>query len=372
MIAAISTDEILKLAYKKGVSDVHITAGSPPAFRLHGRLLPFDVTEWPAAPAGEAAAIGTGIGKLTSEDTDRFIRQVMTETQYQAFQEIGEYDFSYAIPDVCRFRVNVFKQQGCAALVARLVPDRVLSLRELGLPEVLASFCRKPRGLVLVTGATGSGKSTTLAAMVDLINEECRRHIITLEDPIEFVHRYKRSLINQREVGSDTRTFANALRAALREDPDVILVGEMRDYETIGIAITAAETGHLVLGTLHASGAVQTIDRIIDVFPPHRQQQIRMQLSNTIQGVAAQSLLPRTDDRPGRVAALEIMVATPAVRNLIREGKTHQIISQLQTGAKYGMQSLDMALRDLYMKHMVGREDILRYAADPEALAKML
>ncbi len=228
-----------------------------------------------------------------------------------------------------------------------------------------------PGTLTLVTGASGSGKSTTLAAMIDLINRESRHHILTLEDPIEFVHEHNKCIVSQREVGQDTGSFANALRAALREDPDVILVGEMRDPETIGIAITAAETGHLVFGTLHTSSAPQTIDRIIDVFPPHQQQQIRVQLGNTIQGVIAQTLIPRMD-KPGRVAAIEVMVATPAIRNLIREGKTFQIISQIQTGAKYGMQTLDMALRALYMKKIISKQEVLNRANDPETLTKML
>lgn len=362
-----TTHDILSLAFKLGVSDVHITVNSAPAFRLHGELLPFDAPEW----QGRLGAGVEGTGKLTPEDTDSLVRQIMTEEQYQKYQEVGELDFSYAIPDVCRFRVNAFKQQGCVGFVIRLINANILSFQELGLPEVLGTLSRKPRGLVLVTGPTGSGKSTTLASMLDLINSESRHHIITLEDPIEFVHQHKKSLINQREIERDTGSFASALRAAMREDPDVILVGEMRDPETIGIAITAAETGHLVFGTLHTSSAAQTIDRIIDVFPPHQQQQIRVQLGNTIQGVIAQTLIPRID-RPGRVAAIEIMVATPAIRNLIREGKTYQIVSQIQTGAKFGMQSLDMALRALYMKKMISREEVLSRAADPDTLSKML
>ncbi|WP_277445273.1 type IV pilus twitching motility protein PilT [Pelotomaculum isophthalicicum] len=362
-----TTDEILALAFKLGASDVHITVNSPPAFRLHGKLLPFDAPEWQGGLGAEASAIG----KLTPEDTDSLVRQLMTEAQYQKFQETGEYDFSYAITGMCRFRVNAFKQQNSVGFVIRLINSEILTFQQLGLPEVLASLCRKPRGLVLVTGPTGSGKSTTLASMIDLINEESRHHIITLEDPIEFVHQHKKSLINQREVGRDTGSFANALRAAMREDPDVILVGEMRDPETIGIAITAAETGHLVFGTLHTSSAAQTIDRIIDVFPPYQQQQIRVQLGNTIQGIIAQTLIPRID-KPGRVAAIEIMVATPAIRNLIREGKTYQIISQIQTGAKFGMQSLDIALRNIYMKKIISKDEVLNHAADPETLSKIL
>jgi len=362
-----NADEILRLAHEVGASDVHVTVNSPPAFRLHGALLPFDAPEWQRRLGEKAAATG----KLTPEDTDSLVRQIMSEEQYREFQKTGELDFSYEIPGLCRFRVNTFKQQGSVGFVIRLINSKILSFQELGLPEVLATLSRKPRGLVLVTGPTGSGKSTTLASMIDLINSESQHHIITLEDPIEFVHRHKKSLINQREIGKDTGSFASALRAAMREDPDVILVGEMRDPETIGIAITAAETGHLVFGTLHTSSAPQTIDRIIDVFPPHQQQQIRVQLGNTIQGVIAQTLIPRMD-KPGRVAAIEVMVATPAIRNLIREGKTFQIISQIQTGAKYGMQSLDMALRAFYMKKIISKEEVLSRANDPETLAKML
>lgn len=359
--------ELLTLAFQQGVSDVHITVNSPPAFRLHGLLLPLDAPEW----RDKLDLNPQMVKKLTPQDTERLARQIMDERQFERFMEVGELDFSYTLDGVGRFRVNAYKQQGCCGLAIRLINSRIPSLQELGLPDVIAQLARRPRGLVLVTGPTGSGKSTTLAAMIDLINSEYRYHIITLEDPIEFVHAHKKSIINQREIGQDTGSFATALRAAMREDPDVILVGEMRDPETIGTAITAAETGHLVLATLHTSSAAQTIDRIVDVFPPHQQQQIRVQLANTIQGVVAQQLIPRVD-RPGRVAAVEVMVATPAIRNLIREGKTYQITSQIQTGAKFGMQTLDMALRALYMKGMISREEALSRSAEPDILARTL
>lgn len=360
-------DDILKLAFDLGVSDVHLTVKSAPAFRLFGALLPFDDPGW----QGRIPPEFLHTGKLALEDTERLVKEIMNEEQYRLFNKTGELDFSYTIPGVGRFRVNAYKQQGNSGLAIRLINSRILSFQELGLPEVLTTLVHKPRGLVLVTGPTGSGKSTTLAAMIDLINREKQHHIITLEDPIEFVHEHKKSLINQREIGCDSQSFASALRAAMREDPDVILVGEMRDPETISIAITAAETGHLVFGSLHTSSAAQTIDRIIDVFPPHQQQQIRVQLANAIQGVVAQQLIPRID-KPGRVAAIEIMIATPAIRNLIREGKTYQIINQLQTGVKFGMISLDMSLRNLYTKKMIGRDEVLDRANDPETIARTL
>ncbi|MEW6425571.1 MAG: type IV pilus twitching motility protein PilT [Bacillota bacterium] len=358
-------DDILKLAFQVKASDVHLTVGRPPVFRVHGKLLAADELGARVDPGVEDLPV------LTAGDTESLARQLMPDRQFQQFIQVGEYDFPYAIPEVGRFRVNAFKQRGTVALAVRLIPERVPGLAELGLPEVVAQLARRPRGLVLVTGPTGSGKSTTLAAMIDLINSEQRLHIITLEDPIEYIHRHKKSLVNQREISRDSRSFAAALRAAMREDPDVILVGEMRDLETIATAITAAETGHLVLATLHTTSAAQTIDRIIDVFPPHQQQQVRLQLANALEGVIAQQLLPR-HDRPGRVAALEILVATPAIRNLIREGKTHQIVSQLQTGARYGMQTLDMALRNLVRAGVISREEALTRAADVENLFKML
>ncbi|MDQ0286521.1 twitching motility protein PilT [Desulfofundulus luciae] len=358
-------DELLKLAFELKASDVHLTVGRPPVFRVHGKLFAADELDARAVPWVEDLPV------LTAGDTEALARQLIPGDRFQQFMQVGESDLSYAIPGVGRFRVNAFKQRGTVALAIRLIPERIPTFDELGLPEVVAHLARRPRGLVLVTGPTGSGKSTTLAAMIDLINSESRLHIITLEDPIEYVHRHKKSLVNQREIGRDSLSFAAALRAALREDPDVILVGEMRDLETIATAITAAETGHLVLATLHTTSAAQTIDRIIDVFPPHQQQQVRLQLANALEGVIAQQLLPRRD-RPGRVAALEILVATPAIRNLIREGKTHQIISHLQTGARYGMQTLDMALRNLVRTGVIGREEALARAADAENLLKMI
>lgn len=359
--------KILDLAIDQEASDIHITVNSAPCFRLYGHLRPFDDPELQE----NMGLLPDQTAKLTPADTERMVKEITRPEQYEAFCSTGDLDFSYEIPGGTRFRVNAYRQQGTAALAIRLINSRVYSFKELGLPEVLAYLAGRPRGLVLVTGPTGSGKSTTLTSMIDLINTENAHHIITLEDPIEFVHQHKKSLINQREVGRDTNSFASALRAAMREDPDVILVGEMRDPETIAIAITAAETGHLVFATLHTSSAAQTIDRIIDVFPPHQQQQIRVQLANTIQGVVAQQLIPRID-KPGRIAALEIAVATPAIRNLIREGKTYQIISQIQTGAKFGMQTLDMSLKVLYQMKMISSEEAINRAVDPESIQRML
>ncbi len=361
-------NDILYKAVELKVSDVHITVNTPVAMRMSGKLMALSDPEW----ARRGATIPEELkAKLTAEDTDRLVQQIGTAEQYKAFKETGDNDFSYSLPEGYRFRVNALRQQGQAALVIRLINSRILSFEELGLPQVLADLSRKPRGLVLVTGPTGSGKSTTLASMIDLINREAHHHIITLEDPIEFVHPHQKSIVNQREIGMDTQSFAYALRAAMREDPDVILVGEMRDLETISIAITAAETGHLVFGTLHTQSAASTIDRIIDVFPPYQQQQIRVQLANTIVGVVAQQLIPRLDGK-GRAAAIEVMVAVPAIRNLIREGKTYQIISQIQTGAKFGMQALDAHLRNLVQKGAISREEALSRASDPNTLQTLL
>lgn len=355
---------ILAQAAKLGASDVHITVGKPPVFRINGALFPLDDPQL----RGRLDVIKPEeIGIFSPADTDLLAREMMREDQYERYAKKGELDFSYSLPGVTRVRANVFKQRNSTTLVMRLLSTTIPSFEELGLPPVVAYLSRRPHGLILVTGPTGSGKSTTLAAMIDLINKEKRLHIITLEDPIEYLHRHKLGIVNQREIGEDTQSFATALRAALREDPDVILVGEMRDLETIATAITAAETGHLVLATLHTSSAAETIDRIIDVFPPVQQQQVKVQLANTIEGVISQQLIPRKDV-PGRALALEILVATPAIRNLIREGKTYQIPSQIQTGGKYGMQTLDMSLRVLYRKGMIGKEEVLNRALEPESI----
>ncbi len=332
-------EKILSCAAAAEASDVHLTTGRPPILRINGELKPLD----------------SHVGKLTPADIEAMAEEILDPVRYQKFSDLGEIDFSYSVHGLGRFRVNVFKQRGTAAMAIRLIRSSVPTVKELGLPEAVTHLTRKQRGLILVTGPTGSGKSTTLAAMINQINAERACHIITLEDPIEYLHSHQKSIVNQREIGQDSKSFAAALRAAMREDPDVILVGEMRDLDTIATAITAAETGHLVLATLHTTSAPLTIERIIDVFPAHQQQQIKMQLSNTVQGVICQQLLPRKDGR-GRVAALEIMVATPAVRNLIREGKNHQIISQMQTGAKYGMQTMETGLKKLVQNDVISPE----------------
>ncbi|MCD1257451.1 type IV pilus twitching motility protein PilT [Paenibacillus athensensis] len=327
----------MRLAQERKASDIHITVNSPVMFRIHGDLKP--VNDQP----------------LTPLQTLEMAKELMTSEQYEIFLEKGDMDLSYGIPDVSRYRVNAYKQKGNVSLTIRLIPSKIPAMEVLGLPPIAEEFARKPQGLLLVTGPTGSGKSTTLAAILDYINRSRSDHIITLEDPIEFVHPHKSCIVNQREIGVDTESFSSGLRAALRQDPDVILVGEMRDLETISIAITAAETGHLVFGTLHTADAPQTIDRIIDVFPSEAQQQVRVQLASVLLGVMAQRLLPTTDGS-GRAAAIEVLVNTPAVANLIRSEKVHQIRSVMQTGKAQGMQTMEMALRELLQQRRISVE----------------
>jgi twitching motility protein PilT len=345
---------VLRQMVDERASDVHLSPGYPPAIRVRGRIAP--IGDYPP---------------LTPQDTREIVYSILNDSQRKKFENEQQLDFAHAVPGVARFRVNVFFQRGAISAAFRLIPTEIDSLESLGLPAVLADFTRKPLGFVLVTGPTGSGKSTTLASMVDLINSEREEHILTIEDPIEFLHRHKRCIVNQREVGSDATSFANALRGALREDPDVILVGEMRDLETISTALTAAETGHLVFATLHTQSTSQTVDRIIDVFPPHQQQQVRMQLSIALQGIVTQQLLP-TADGSSRVVGCEVLVPTPAVRNLIREGKTHQIYSALQTSASVGMQTMDGHLAQLVRAGKITRQLAEQQASVPEELRRLL
>lgn len=346
-------DHIVDEGVRRVASDIHLTVGIPPTLRINGDLIPF------------------GDEKLTMEDTEDLVRQALTENQFAVLQERGELDFSYSSPGKGRFRVNAYLQRGSFGMALRIIPLDIPTMQQLGLPGVISDLTRLPRGLILVTGPTGSGKSTTLATMIDQINRERKCHILTLEDPIEYLHKHGRSIVNQREIGSDSQSFTSALRGALRQDPDVILVGEMRDLDTISIAITAAETGHLVLSTLHTLGAAKTIDRIIDVFPPYQQQQVRVQLSSVIQAVISQQLLPKADGK-GRVAAHEIMISTPAIRNLIREDKIHQIDTSIQTGGKYRMQTMDSSLIDLYNRGLIRKDVALTQAINQEDIKKYI
>lgn len=348
-----TVEEILSAAKRAGASDVHITVGIPPKMRVNGKLITME---------GE---------RLMPADTMVIAESVMNETQKQRFDEKGEVDMSFAIAGEGRYRVNVYKQRGSAAMAFRLVDTVVPSPETLGVPSSVIDLYQKKRGLILVTGPTGSGKSTTLAAIIDKINNNREAHVITLEDPIEYLHQHKQAIVNQREIGLDSMSYANALRAALREDPDVILVGEMRDFETISVAITAAETGHLVLSTLHTIGAASTVDRVIDVFPPHQQQQIRVQLANVLEAVISQQLVPMIGGK-GRAAAFEVLHTNSAVRNLIREGKTHQITSVMQTNRKMGMITMDDALAQLYNEYKIDKEMAIQYAQDPEILKTKL
>lgn len=343
-----SINDLLAAAVNHKASDLHLTVGRPPMLRVYGELVPIP---------GEIELNDAMIREL--------VAPMLDESHQKVLEEKGQVDFSYGITNLGRFRVNLFRQRGAVSGVMRLIPTQIPDFSMLGIPEVVKTFAEKSRGLVLMTGPTGSGKTTTLAALIDLINTNRSCHIITLEDPIEFLHKHKKSVINQREVGTDTDSFSSALRAALREDPDVILVGEMRDLETIQTALTAAETGHLVFATLHTNDATQTVDRIIDVFPPHQQQQIRMQLSVTLQGIVAQQLIPKFN-QPGRVLATEILIANSAIRNLIREGKTYQIPSALQTGGKLGMQTLDASLKSLYQRRLISLQEAMMRASDQE------
>ena len=340
--------ELLIEAKEKEASDLHLNVGVPPVLRINGKLIRMNLPE------------------LTPEITHEMIYSILSEKQKAGFEKFGEYDLSYELINISRFRVNVFRHRRGEGAAFRLIPEKIKTLSELGLPSILSDFTEKDRGLVLVTGPTGSGKSTTLAALIDIINKKRYDNIITIEDPIEFIHSHKNCLVSQREIGSHTTSFSSALRNALREDPDVILVGEMRDLETISMALTAAETGHLVFSTLHTISASETIERIIDVFPPHQQNQVRMQLAGSLLGIVAQTLLPVLDEK-GRIPAVEIMVANPAIRNLIREGKAYQISSTIQISKKDGMQSLDQSLKDLLIEGKISQEDALKKAIDKKA-----
>jgi twitching motility protein PilT len=346
--------EVLNKTVEANASDLHLTVGLPPMVRVRGDLGPIE-----------------GFPDLTAQDTRDVIYGILSNDQRKRLEEEWQVDFSYSVPRLGRFRVNAYVQRASIGAAFRLIPSEIKSIDQLGLPPVIHEFVRKPRGFVLVTGPTGSGKSTSLAAMIDEINQIRSDHILTIEDPIEFMHRHKKCVVNQREIGNDAQSFGLGLKAALRQDPDVILVGEMRDLETISTALTAAETGHLVFATLHTQDASQTIDRIIDVFPPHQQQQVRVQLSVALMGIVCQQLLP-TADGSGRVAATEVLALTPAVRNLIREGKTHQIHSVMQTGGAKGMLSMDASLAQLVRAGKITRELAEARSSTPEELRRLM
>lgn len=348
-------EEILREAKDNGASDVHITVGLPPKMRLNGKLVAMDK-----------------YAKMSPSDTSMIADEVMNDKQRERLEENGQHDMSFSIPGVGRYRLNVFRQRGSIAMAFRVVATQIPSADSLGIPDTVIDLYNRKRGLVLVTGPTGSGKSTTLASIIDMINNNREAHVITLEDPIEFTYQHRMSIVNQREIGTDSNSYANALRAALREDPDVILVGEMRDLETISTAITAAETGHLVLSTVHTIGASNTVDRLIDVFPPHQQQQIRIQLASVIEAIISQQLIPSTDGVT-RQAAFEVLHVNSAVRNLIREGKSHQLITIMQTNRKMGMITMDDAIIQMYRDQKISREMALQFAQDPENMQmKML
>ncbi|HJU65727.1 MAG TPA: type IV pilus twitching motility protein PilT [Gemmatimonadaceae bacterium] len=352
--SAFNLRSLLEEMIERDASDLHITAGERPKLRIDGDITNSNVEH-----------------VLNPKDTLQLAYSILTEEQKKRFETEDELDFSFGIQNLARFRGNCFKQRGCVSMAIRQIPFNVRTFEELGLPHAVAKMAEKPRGLVLVTGPTGSGKSTTLAAMIDKINREGKGHIITVEDPIEFIHRHQNCIVNQREVGTDTKSFANALKYALREDPDTILIGEMRDLETIQAALTIAETGHLALATLHTNSAAESINRIIDVFPSHQQAQVRAQLAFVLEGVVTQTLLPRAKGR-GRAMAAEILVVTPAIRALIRDDKIHQIYSLMQSGKKHGMQTLNDALYQLYMAREVEMEECLRVSGDPNEFLRMI
>ena len=350
----VSIQELLGRVLEMEASDLHVTAGAPPTLRIHGDLKPLE-----------------GYEPLDADAIRRMVYAILSQRQRERFEQERELDFSYSLPGKARFRVNVYLQRDATGAALRLIPFAIRGIEELGLPPQVSEFARLPRGLVLVTGPTGSGKSTTLAALIDLVNTEREVHIMTVEDPIEYLHRHKRAIVNQREVGADTLSFASALKHVLRQDPDVILVGEMRDLETIQTAVTAAETGHLVFATLHTQDAPQTIDRIVDAFPPYQQQQVRVQLSTTLQGVITQQLIQTWDSR-SRVVAAEVLVATPAVRNLIREAKGHQIYSSMQAGAKFGMRTMDFSLASLVKAGRISIEMAQQRCHDVQELTRLM
>jgi len=351
---AATMHDLLSMMVERGASDLHITAGTFPQLRVYGKLAPL-----------------TQFEQLGPQDTQRLAYSVLNESQKQKFEEENELDLSFGIQGLARFRCNVYRQRGAVGCAIRVIPVKVRGFSELGLPPIVEQMAERPKGLILVTGPTGSGKSTTLAAMVDKINSERSDHIMTIEDPIEFVHHHKKCLVNQREVFSDTQSFKNALKHILRQDPDVVLVGEMRDLETVSAALTIAETGHLTLATLHTNSCAQTMNRIIDVFPTSQQDQVRAQLSLVLEGVLCQQLIPTVDGR-AREMALEIMVATPAIRNLIREEKIHQIYSSMQAGQKFGMQTMNQSLVTLVQRGRIAREEAVNRTMDPDELIQLL
>lgn len=348
-----SVDEILAETVKKKASDLHITVGVPPMARVNGELI----------------RVGESI--IMPEDAEKIVREILSKEEYEKFEKSGDIDLSISKEQLGRFRVNAFVQRGMHAAVLRTIPIEIPNIDSLGLPDGVKEIAKKKRGLFLVTGPTGSGKSTTLAALINLINTQETAHIITLEDPIEYIHPHKRSIVNQREIGSDTDSYASGLKAALREDPDAILVGEMRDLETISVALTAAETGHLVFSTVHTIGAAKTIDRVVDIFPPHQQEQIRVQLSSILIGVLSQVLIKRLDTNK-RIGAFEFMLATPAIKNLIREKKVHQIMSIMQTSANAGMITMDAELVKLYKQGIINKENVLSYCYDTDFVKKSI